>query len=75
MKAGFYVVTLMVTQIRGKIRELLSLLRLRTVYVRRSNPPCLTERSIVVCYRSFFVLRSIRTVYFYGIWHCSTTSI
>ena len=35
-------VTLMVTQIRGKIRELLSLLRLRTVYVRRSNPPCLT---------------------------------
>ena len=40
-----------------------------------SNPPCLTERSIVVCYRSFFVLRSIRTVYFYGIWYCSTTSI
>ena len=40
-----------------------------------SNPPCLTGRSIVVCYRSFFMLRSIRTVYFYGIWYCSTTSI
>ena len=26
-----------------------------------SNPPCLTERSIVVCYRSFFVLRSIQS--------------
>nr|DAO34928.1 MAG TPA: hypothetical protein [Inoviridae sp.] len=51
----------MVTQIRGKIRELLSLLRLRTVYVRRSNPPCLTGRSIVVCYRSFFMLRSIQS--------------
>ena len=26
-----------------------------------SNPPCLTGRSIVVCYRSFFMLRSIQS--------------
>lgn len=56
MKAGFYVVTLMVTQIRGKIRELLSLLRLGTVYVRRSNPPCLIPLDPWQFVMDFFVV-------------------